>query len=178
MQRVLAGAVAALGLLSACSSLPAAPNFTLTDQRGQPWQLSAQRGRPVALFFGFTHCRDTCPTTLAKLARAAASSKTNAEIAFVTVDPTRDTPAVLARYLTRFPGAPIAGLTGTTAQIQRVEARYHVWAQKLPAKSGTSGYDEAHIATVFIIDAQGRSRAIEDESDGVRHIARDLRAAG
>jgi len=76
-----------------------APDFTLTDQDGRPFTLSAQRGHPVVLFFGYTHCDDACPTTLAHLAQALRAPGVPADVtvAFITVDPTRDTPAVLKR---------------------------------------------------------------------------------
>lgn len=169
-------AAAALALLAGCAHASTAPDFTLTDHTGHAWSLSAQRGTPVELFFGFTHCEDTCPATLAKLAKATATSHSSAEIAFVSVDPQRDTPPVLAAYLRRFDGAKIVGLTGTPAQIARVENAYHVWAQKVPGKRGANDYDEAHIATVFFIDAGGSQRMIADESDGVTQIAHDLRS--
>lgn len=163
-------------LITGCSRYPSAPDFTLTDQHGTAWSLSQQRGKAVALFFGFTHCEDTCPATLAKLGKAA-NGNPNTEIAFVTVDPARDTPAVMKAYLERFGGAAIAGLTGTPQQIAAVERAYHVWSQKVPGKRGRSDYDEAHIATVFFIDAQGHERAIADQADSVQQMAADMRSA-
>jgi protein SCO1 len=177
MPRGLQVLAAALALFSAgCSHYPSAPDFTLTDHNGAPWTLSAQHGKTVALFFGFTHCPDTCPTTLAKLGKAIGNDR-NAEIAFVTVDPQRDTPAVLAAYVKRFSPAPVVGLTGTQAQISSVERAYHVWSQKIPGKRGSYDYDEAHIATVFFIDGNGRQRAIADQADGVETLASDVRSA-
>lgn len=175
MSRALAGAVIAFAVLAGCSRLPASPDFTLTDQTGKPWSLSEQRGTPVELFFGFTHCVDTCPQTLAKLARATTQAHSNAEIVFVTVDPERDSPPVLARFLGRFSGTRIVGLTGTPQQISSVERRYHVYAQKLPGKPGSNDYDEAHIATVFLIDADGVQRKLADTSDDVSQLADDVR---
>ncbi len=173
----MAAAVAFGLLLAGCAHPgPAAPNFTLTDQSGRPWTLSAQHGTSVALFFGFTHCKDTCPATLAKLAKATARAHAKAEIAFVTVDPERDTPPVMAAYLRRFEGATIVGLTGTPAQIAKVERLYHVWAQKIPGKNGSNDYDEAHIATIFFIDPNGTQRMIADQTDGVTQLAQDLRS--
>lgn len=163
-------------LLTGCSRYPAAPDFTLTDQSGAPWSLSQQHGKAVALFFGFTHCEDTCPTTLAKLGKAAAG-RPDAEIAFVTVDPQRDTPAVMRAYVKRFAGAPIVALTGTPQQIAAVERAYHVWSQKIPGRRGANDYDEAHIATVFFIDSHGGQRAIADQTDSVERLAADLRSA-
>ncbi|HET9028740.1 MAG TPA: SCO family protein [Candidatus Aquilonibacter sp.] len=177
MRRAVLVVAALLALLEAgCSRYPAAADFTLTDNHGRPWALSAQHGKAVALFFGFTHCVDTCPTTLAKLGKAAGSDP-NVVIAFVTVDPQRDTPAVLDAYLKRFAPAPIVGLTGTPAQIASVERAYHVWSQKIPGKRGSYDYDEAHIATVFFIDQRGGQRAIADQTDSVQTLASDMHTA-
>ncbi len=179
MRVVFAVAAVALALLAGagCSQqYPKAPDFTLTDQHGAPWTLSAQRGKAVALYFGFTHCPDTCPTTVAKLAKAIGTSG-NAEIAFVTVDPQRDTPPVLNAFVKRFPGAPIVGLTGTPAQIADVERAYHIWAQKIPGKHGDYDYDEAHISVVTFIDANGGRRMIADQDDSVTTLASDIRSA-
>jgi protein SCO1 len=172
----------ALGLASALLTGCAhpgnpAPDFTLTSDNGAPWALSAQRGKTVALFFGFTHCTDTCPDTLAKLAaslRADRASANDAAIAFVTIDPQRDTPAVMHAYIRRFPGAPIVGLTGTPAQVAAVENLYHVWSQKLPAPHGGSDYDEAHSAFTFLIDRNGDERMIHNDDDAQRDFTADL----
>lgn len=172
--RLLAVALALLG--AGCSRYPSAPDFTLTDQHGAPWTLSAQHGKAVALYFGFTHCPDTCPLTLAKLERAIGTDAA-AEIVFVTVDPDRDTPQVMNAYLKRFAPAPIVGLTGTPKQIAAVERAYHVWAQKIPGRRGKYDYDEAHISIVTFIDKNGGLRSIADQDDGVTTLASDARSA-
>jgi protein SCO1 len=163
-------------LLSGCAQATA-PDFTLTSDNGTPWTLATQHGKAVALFFGFTHCSDTCPDTLAKLAaslRADGATAATAEIAFVTIDPQRDTPAAMHRYIQRFPGAPIVGLTGTPAQIAAVEHGYHIWSQKLPAKNGSNDYDEAHSAFTFLIDRNGNERMIHNDDDSQSDFAADL----
>jgi protein SCO1/2 len=154
-----------------------APDFTLTDQHGAPWSLSQQRGKIVALFFGYTHCEDTCPATLAKIADAIAKSgAADAEIAFVTVDPERDTPPVMGAYVERFAGATIVGLTGTQAQIQSVEHAYHVWAQKIPGKTGGENYDDAHSSFTYLIGRDGKEAALHQDDDSPAAFAADLRA--
>jgi protein SCO1/2 len=155
-----------------------APNFTLTDDAGQSWTLAQQHGKTIALFFGYTHCTDTCPATLAKLATAihqAGGTPQDAEIAFVTVDPQRDTPAVMHRYIQRFSGARIVGLTGTRAQIHRVEGAYHVWAAKYPGRRGGHGYDEAHSSFTYFIDPHGNERVVHDDDDSLSSMRSDLR---
>jgi protein SCO1/2 len=155
-----------------------APDFTLTDQDGHAWRLSRQRGTVVALYFGFTHCRDTCPATVAKLARAIASQGTragDAEIAFVTVDPQRDTLLTLQRFIARFGGARIAGLTGTFAQIASVERSYAVWTHRAPTERRVKGdYDEIHSSVTYLIDRDGRERVLHDDADSLASIASDI----
>ncbi len=170
---MLAGA-----LLAGCAhpGVPA-PDFTLTNDNGTPWTLSAQHGKTVALFFGFTHCDDTCPDTLAKIAKSLQKDRATpetAEIAFVTIDPERDTPAVLHAYKRRFSGAKIVGLTGTPAQIAAVENAYHVWSKKVPGKHGSIDYDEIHSAFTFFIDRNGNERMIHNDDDPQRDFVADL----
>jgi protein SCO1 len=163
-------------LLFGCAH-PTAPDFTLTSDSGKPWTLSTQRGKVVALFFGFTHCTDTCPDTLAKLGaslRADGANSGDAEIAFVTLDPERDTPAVMHAYIQRFPRAPIVGLTGTPAQIAAVKNAYHVWSEKLPATHHGKDYDVAHSAFTFLIDRNGNQRMIHNDDDSQHDFAADL----
>jgi protein SCO1/2 len=181
--RSTAALLAAASALSACGApgRPAAA-FTLTGDNGRPWSLAAAHGRTVLLTFGFTHCADTCPETLAKLRRlrdGLGKAGRNVEIAFVTVDPQRDTPPVLHRFLARFGGASagIVGLTGTPAQIASVESAYHVWAQRIPGHGGAARYDEAHTAVIFFIDPAGRIRALRDDDDSDAVLARALREA-
>lgn len=188
----LSSAVALCLALSSCAAartqsftgtaLPAAqaPDFTLTDDSGAPWTLGAQRGKVVALFFGYTHCPDTCPLTLAKLTAAAREQGDRTSmilIAFVTVDPRRDTPAVLHRYVRAFSGAPIVALTGTQAQVQRVERDYHVWAQPIPgAHHGADQYDEAHSSVTYLIDREGSLRVVHNDDDAMADFSADFAA--
>jgi protein SCO1/2 len=170
---------AALALTVACSGRAAATNFTLTDQDGASWSLASQRGKTVALFFGYTHCTDVCPATLAKLARAADTLGSNAsrtEIAFVTVDPQRDTVPVLAEYVTRFGASNIVGLTGTSRQLRSVYSAYHVWAQRIPGGTKT-GYEMAHSSTVYIIGPDGTIRSVHDWQDSLGAFRNALREA-
>lgn len=169
------GAIALAAMLVACgSSRPSAPDFSLTDDAGSAWTLSAQRGHPVLLTFGFTHCADTCPATLAKLARLTQSKLgprgKDVTIAMVTVDPRRDSPAVLHAFVSRF-GRPIAGLTGSPQQIRSVEKDYHVWAQPLPPKRKAGDYDVVHSAAIYVIDSNGRIAGLVEDGDSEASIA-------
>ncbi|HEV7179592.1 MAG TPA: SCO family protein [Candidatus Baltobacteraceae bacterium] len=190
MNLARAGALALILGLCGCASMQtarfqgttlagqAAPDFTLTDHHGNPWTLSGQRGRVVALFFGYTHCADTCPATLAKLAKAIeaqGNDANNAEIAFVTVDPARDTPAAMNRYIARFGGRTIVGLTGDAADISRVEHAYHVWAQKIPGSHRSADdYDDSHSSIVYLIDRNGHERVVHDDDDRLSAFSADI----
>ncbi|HTX56499.1 MAG TPA: SCO family protein [Candidatus Acidoferrales bacterium] len=178
---LLAGCARAAVMHFTGTALPpaAAPDFTLTSDTGSPWTLSQQHGKVVAVFFGFTHCTDTCPDTLAKLAfaiRRAGGTPADAEIAFVTIDPHRDTPHVMHVYDRRFAGAKIVGLTGTAAQIARVESLYHVWSKAVPNPKGGTDYDEEHSAFTFLVDKQGDWRVIHNDTDALRDYVADFRA--
>lgn len=190
MRRYAHRALAAFVVAILCGCTPAphfrgtalppkpAPDFTLRSDAGAPWTLSRRRGTVVAVFFGYTHCADTCPTTLAKLAAAIGrqGSGAKAQVAFVTVDPQRDTSAALATYVKRFSGGnTIVGLTGTPAEISRVEEAYHVWAQKIPGKRGNDNYDDSHSSTVYLIDRNGDQRVLHDANDSVDDFAADIR---
>lgn len=134
------------------------------------------------LTFGFTHCLDTCPATLAKLAHLAEGrdAKTPVEIAFVTVDPQRDSVATMHRFVGRFDGgnARVVGLTGTAEQIDAVESAYHVWAQRIPGRRPGAAYDIAHSAVVYFIDRNGVTRSVHDDDDSDAVLAAALREAG
>lgn len=166
-------------LAAACAGGHAAPDFTLRDDDGAAWTRS-QQGKAMVLLFGFTHCMDTCPATLAKLERATQGLGVRArdlDVVFVTIDPQRDSPAVLKRYLANFarPGAStLVGLTGTQADVASVQRAYHVWSQKLPDKHGM-GYDEAHTSVIFLIDARGRMRGMQDDDASPQSLAQALR---
>lgn len=176
-------AVATLGLvLAACGSRGrTAADFTLRDDGGRTWTLSQQRGDVVLLTFGFTHCADTCPATLAKLehlTQGLGEQSNQVDIAFVTVDPRRDTPAVMHRFLARFAhsgGGRLVGLTGTPPQIASVERAYDVWSQRIPGRHAGYGYDEAHTAIIYVIDARGRIRSLHDDDDSEQSLEAALR---
>jgi protein SCO1/2 len=146
---------------------PVAPDFTLTDQTGKPYTLSAQKGHPVALFFGYAHCPDVCPTTLSALAvakRKLGDAGKNFDVVLVTVDPKRDSPAVLARYVRLFDPA-FNGLTGTEAQLDPVYAAYHIEHEIDATKASANGYTVAHSSVVQFISPSGRLRGTGNYSD-------------
>lgn len=158
---------------------PAAPDFTLTDQDGRPYTLSAHRGHAIALFFGYAHCPDVCPTTLSALARAKhelGSGGAPFDVILVTVDPARDDPATLKRYVRLF-DPTFAGLTGSEAQLDPVYAAYHVYHQVRSGKGSANGYIVTHSSAVQFISPGGRLRGIADWSDSPDELAVLMRQA-
>jgi protein SCO1/2 len=140
--------------------------FTLVGSDGQRFDSSQLKGKPYALFFGFTHCPDTCPTTLARLVklRREAGGDAAFNIVFVTVDPERDGAKEMAAYSKAF-GGPIIGLTGSPEQIAKVEKQFGIYAQKVPTADGD--YTMDHTATVLLFDRTGKFVATlsPDEQD-------------
>lgn len=149
--------------LTACAAHASAPlhgmqldppkpsaTFTLRDQNGTPFSLAQTRGSEVLLYFGFTHCKDTCPQTLAMLGKArtrAGLSPDKVRIVMVTVDPAHDTPAALRAFFRKV-GVRATGLTGTPAQLRRVYAAYGVGVQ--PTKN-----DILHTDAIYVIAPNG-----------------------
>ncbi len=137
-----------------------APDFTLTDQQGRPFQLSGQRGRIVLLYFGFTQCPDLCPTTLAEMAnlrRKLGAEAQQVQVALITVDPERDTGEVMGGYVRVF-DPTFLGLHGTREQIDVVIRAYGVTAVKRELPNSAMGYTMDHSSFVYVIDQDGRWR--------------------
>lgn len=150
------------------------PEVALTDDRGAEFKFSQLHGTAYALSFGYTHCRDTCPMTLAKLERARMSlppeKRLETTIVFVTVDPSRDTPVVLHRYMALF-GPGLVGVTGTRPALKALYAALGVWSARIGA--GTH-YEMGHTASVFFVDPSGRVRTIDDGQDAPRDLLHDF----
>ena len=134
-------------------------SFTLTGSDGKPFASSSLAGKPYAIFFGFTHCPDVCPTTLARMVRLRqqlVAGDRPFEILFVTVDPKRDGPAEVGKYAELF-DSPVTSLTGTPAQIEQVKKQFGIFSQEVP--DGSGGYSVDHTATVLLFDRQGKFTA-------------------
>ena len=129
--------------------------FVLTSQDGARVTQKALLGHPTLVFFGYTHCPNVCPTTLAEISAVfqALGPKEPARALFVTVDPQRDTPVVLNDYLTSF-DSRITGLTGTPDAIAAVEHEYKAYAKAVPDKDGTYAMD--HTAIAYLMDKDGK----------------------
>ena len=142
--------------------------FTLVGSDGRPFHSGRLAGKPYAMFFGFTHCPDVCPTTLArlvKLRRELGRGEDSFNIVFVTVDPERDGPEEIGAYEQAF-GGPAIALTGSPDQIAKVKKDHGIFSQKVP--DGSGGYTVDHTATVLLFDRNGKfaSTISRDEQDG------------
>ncbi len=132
-----------------------APWLALTDTRGDSVHLSDFRGRAAAVFFGYTHCPDVCPLTLARLSRSLQAMGEKADrlqVLFVTVDPARDSAAALARYLEAFDPS-IVGLRGSE---EALRGQATAWGVGFQRRDTGDDYVVDHTARVFLVDGEGR----------------------
>jgi protein SCO1 len=151
-------------------------DFHLMDQNGKSRGLGDYRGKVVLLFFGYTHCPDVCPTTLAKLAfvrKTMGQDADRVQVLFITVDPSRDTPQRLAAYLPTF-DPTFVGLWGDEAAIAQSAKTFKVFYE--------SGQGDAqkrdtvdHSAGIYAFDAQGRLRLFMNQALPAEDIAHDVR---
>jgi protein SCO1 len=136
---------------------PYGRHLALTDFNGQPRTLADYRGQVVMLYFGFVQCPDVCPTALTRALAVMQQLGPDAEqvqLLFVTVDPERDTPALLREYMGAF-DASFMALTGDTAQIKAAADEFRVFYKKIPTGSS---YTMDHTALTYLLDRQGRLR--------------------
>ncbi len=190
MRRAAALVVAALVLACLAGCGPEAPkfqssdvtgssfgrDFALTDHQGKPRALADYRGKAVVLFFGYTQCPDVCPTTLSTLAEAMKAMGPDADrvqVLFVTVDPDRDTQALLAQYVPAF-DPRFVGLRGDADATERVAKEFKILYQKQPGPT-PSTYTVDHSAGVFVFDPQGRLRLYVGHGRGPDVYVHDLR---
>jgi protein SCO1/2 len=131
-------------------------SFELTDHNGKPFSSALLTGTAYAIFFGFTHCPDVCPTTLLEMSNNLAKLGEDGDrlkVLFVTIDPERDTPDHLRAYLSSF-DPRIVGLTGSDEQIARAAKGWNAFYNKLPEDDGS--YTMAHSAYVYLMDRANR----------------------
>ncbi|MGB3336405.1 MAG: SCO family protein [Devosia sp.] len=130
--------------------------FDLVDQNGNPVDETVFAGHPSALFFGFTHCPDVCPTTLAEMSawfEALGEEGDDLRAYFVSVDPERDTSAILGDYVS-WVSDRITGITGNAEQVDVLAKAWGVFYEKVPIEGGDYTID--HTASVFLLDRQGQ----------------------
>lgn len=133
--------------------------FSLTDHNGKPRTLADFKGKVVVVFFGYVRCPDVCPTTLADMKAVVeelGEDGKQVQVLFVTVDPERDTPALLAQYVPAFHPS-FLGLYGTPEQTALVAKEFKVYYQKVPGSSPGS-YSIDHTAGSYVFDRNGRIR--------------------
>jgi protein SCO1/2 len=132
--------------------------FELVDVNGAAVTPETLRGHPTLVFFGFTHCPDVCPTTLALLVNVQKQvSIPGLEVALITVDPERDTPEQMGKYIAAF-GGDIIGLTGNPPEIVKAQKSFGVAASRSELPGGS--YTMDHSSTVFVLDSQARRVAV------------------
>jgi protein SCO1/2 len=183
---------AALALLAlACACGPAGPvtpfngvdvtgssigsSLKLRDGQGHERALGDFRGKVVVVAFGYTHCPDVCPMTLANLANARkklGKEGDQVQVLFVSVDPKRDTPDLLSRYVSAF-DPTFVGLGGTPADVQRTVKDFRLYVEERP--TGNGDYSVDHSAQIFAYDRKGALRLVIPQTAAPDAIASDLR---
>jgi protein SCO1/2 len=186
------GGLTLLGLTGGCDRLGGSPKLPfkslditganyarelkLTDPEGRTRQLSELRGKLAVVFFGYTQCPDVCPTTLANL--VATQQLLGAEGdkvvgVFVSVDPERDTPALLKEYVSSFNPA-WWGLRGSAEETAAAAKEFKVFYRKVPGKTETS-YTVDHTAASYVFDTEGRLRLYVRHATPPAELAADLK---
>ena len=151
-------------------------DFSLQDPTGKTRTLADFRGKAVVVFFGYTQCPDVCPTTLSTLAetmKLLGPDADRVQVIFITIDPERDKPALLAEYVPAF-DKRFLGLYGDAEATERVAKEFKVIYQKQPGPTPTT-YTMDHSAGVFVFDPQGRLRLYARHGQGPDAFASDLR---
>ena len=158
------------------TGLDFAKDFALTDHTGKPRTLADFKGKAVLVFFGYTQCPDVCPTTMAEMATVMQKLGPQADrlqVLFVTVDPERDTQALLSQYVPAF-DKRFLGLYGDAAATAKVAKDFKVFYQKVPGKD-PGNYTMDHTAGSYVFDPQGRVRLFVRHGQGPEPIAQDIR---
>ncbi|MET0679413.1 MAG: SCO family protein [Burkholderiales bacterium] len=184
----MAGGLAAAALVAGCN--PGKPSFKsvdvtggefgrefqLTDHTGKPRTLTDFRGKVVVVFFGFTQCPDVCPTTLVEMKAVKEKLGKDGErlqVLFVTVDPERDTPELLAKYVPAFDPTFI-GLYGDAEATARTAKEFKVFYKKVPGSS-PNNYSVDHTAALYVYDPSGKLRLFAKHAQGAEALAHDIK---
>jgi protein SCO1/2 len=195
MKKLLPALVAACALtfsLSACDKLPGkqaasfqntdvtgldyAKGFSLTDHTGKPRTLADYKGKVAIVFFGYTQCPDVCPTTMAEMAgvmQKLGPQADQVQVLFITLDPERDTPQLLASYVPAF-DKRFVGLYGTPEQTAKTAKDFKVFYSKVPGKEPGS-YTIDHMAGSYVFDKDGRLRLFLRHGVTADSIVHDVR---
>ena len=189
---ILAAACALTFSLSACDKLPGkqaasfqntdvtgldyAKGFSLTDHTGKPRTLADYKGKVAIVFFGYTQCPDVCPTTMAEMASVMQKLGPQADqvqVLFITLDPERDTPQLLASYVPAF-DKRFVGLYGTLEQTAKTAKDFKVFYSKVPGAAPGS-YTIDHMAGSYVFDRDGRLRLFIRHGGSADAIVHDVR---
>ncbi|HEX9173000.1 MAG TPA: SCO family protein [Telluria sp.] len=183
--------LALASLLAGCDKLPSKPpsfqntdltglayaqDFTLTDHNGKVRTLADFKGKVVVVFFGYTQCPDVCPTTMAEMSavmKELGPQADKVQVLFVTVDPERDTEALLAQYVPAF-DPRFLGLRGDAAATAKMAKEFKVFYAKV-AGSTPGSYSMDHTAGSYVFDREGRIRLFVRHGQGAAPIVQDLK---
>lgn len=153
-----------------------APDLPLDSSQGNIFHIEQDRGKAVLVFFGYTHCPDVCPATLAQLRQVLSQLGNQAgsvQVLFVTVDPKRDTADQMKQYLETF-GPGFLGLTGSEDQLQPVWKAYGVYREEVPS-GNPEPYSINHTTQVYLIDPKGQLRLTYTDASDINSISEDVR---
>ncbi len=154
-----------------------AQNFTLTDQNGNPFRMSEQRGKVVLLFFGYTHCPDVCPATLAiwkQVEQELGDDAERVKFVFITVDPERDTTKRLKEHVELF-SQNFIGLTGSDEELLPIYEVYNIYHEQDDSSNSAAGYLVSHTASSFLINPEGKLQSSFSFGTTSDEIVRDIR---
>jgi protein SCO1/2 len=150
--------------------------WSLTGMDGKSYTPADFHGKVTIVFFGFTQCPDVCPTSLAELAQVMkllGDLASRVQVLLISVDPERDTPAVLRAYVSGF-DPRFLGLTGTPEQVKLAAAAFKAYYARAATANGS--YNMDHSANFYLLDAKGESRVLLSNNAGAENIAHDIRA--
>lgn len=158
------------------TTIPATPliggTFRLVAQDGTQFDSRTLDGKPYAVFFGFTHCPEVCPTTMLEVSHVFDELGDEADdltVYFITIDPERDTPEVLQDYVSSFTGR-IVGLWGTPEQIAEVAKKFRVYYEKVPTSDGD--YTMNHSASIYLMGRDGLFKSLVSYNDSSQDFLR------
>ncbi|MFM0154832.1 SCO family protein [Paraburkholderia sediminicola] len=153
-------------------------NFSLPDTSGKVRTMADYKGKVVVLFFGYTHCPDVCPTTMAELSQAlqqlGPEDAKRVQVLFVTVDPDRDTPALLAQYVPAFNPTFVGLRPADQAQLTKITKDFRVYYAKVPGKTPDS-YTMDHTAASYVFDPDGKLRLFARDGQGATPWVHDIK---
>ncbi|MDQ7981210.1 SCO family protein [Paraburkholderia sp. SARCC-3016] len=155
-----------------------ATDFSLPDTSGKMRTLADYKGKVVVLFFGYTHCPDVCPTTMAELSQAmqqlGPADAKRVQVLFVTLDPERDTPALFGQYVPAFNPTFVGLRPANEAQLQKIAKDFRVYYAKVPGKTPDS-YTMDHTAASYVFDPDGRLRLFARDGQGAGPWVHDIK---